>query len=380
MEMRTHPIRIALLALVALGVTAFGVYRGFLHSTTQQIAAAAEGAVPVRIAGPGTVQARVPVTLSARVTAAVTELHADQGDAVKRGQLLARLDDRDLAAKRATVAGQQDALARNAKAARANIAKAQADLDLARSKHRRDAELFAKGYLSPAALDAASAALRAAEANLDNSGETLAAREADAGTLAQEARFADAVLSFTRIVAPMDGVIIQRSAEVGSIAAPGAPIFRMVDPATLWVTARIDESQVGKVAPGQRARIRLRTGEEHSGTVARIARQGDAATREIEVNVAFDAPPARFAIDQQAEVVIVAGSESGVVVPVGALVREKGRQGVLVLRGGRAAFQAVETGAGDGERIVVRKGIAAGERVLVQPQGVAPGARVKPRE
>lgn len=378
--MKTNRFRFALLALAALGLAAFGLYRGFLHSTPQQTAAAAEGVVPVRITGPGTVQARVPVTLSARVTATVTELHADQGDAVKRGQLLARLDDRDLAAKRGAVAGQQEALGRNAKAARANIAKAQADLDLAGSKHRRDAELFAKGYLSQASLDASSAALRAADANFDNSRETLAAREADAGTLAQEARFADAVLSFARIVAPMDGVIIQRSAEVGSIAVPGSPIFRMVDPATLWVSARIDESVVGKVAPGQRARIRLRTGEEHSGTVARIARQGDAATREIEVNVAFDAPPARFAIDQQAEVVIFAGSESGMVVPVGALMQEKGRQGVLVLRDGRAAFQAVETGAGDGGRIVVRKGVAAGDRVLIQPQGVTPGARVKPRE
>ena len=89
---------------------------------------------------------------------------------------------------------------------------------------------------------------------------------------------------------------------------------------------------------GQPASIRLRTGETLPGKVARIARQSDAATRELEVDVAFDAPPARFAIDQEAEVAIVTGEETGLVVPVSALVRDgAGRQGVLVVADGRAS-------------------------------------------
>jgi multidrug efflux pump subunit AcrA (membrane-fusion protein) len=68
----------------------------------------AHGEVQMRIDGPGTVQARVPVTVSARISAQVVSLHADHGDRVKRGQLLALLDDRDLAAKRAAaVAGRE---------------------------------------------------------------------------------------------------------------------------------------------------------------------------------------------------------------------------------------------------------------------------------
>lgn len=375
--MNSNRIGIALLAIAALGAGAFGVYRGFFHATPVQTVAARQGVVPVRITGPGTVQARIPVTLAARVTATVSALHADQGDVVKRGQLLARLDDRDLSARRASVTGQQDALARNAKAARANIAKAQADADLARSKRRRDAELFATGYLSQASLDASDAALRAAEANLDGTKETFAAREAETGTLLQEARFADAVLSFTRIVAPMDGVIIQRSAEVGSTVVPGSPMFRMVDPATLWVATRIDESVVGRVRTGMPASIRLRTGDVLPGKVARIARQSDAATRELEVNVAFDAPLERFAIDQEAEVTIHAGEDKGLVLPVGALVQAQGKQGVMIVRDGRARFQAVETGAADAAMVLIRRGIAAGNSVIAAPQGVKPGARVR---
>src|SRR3989304_1250146 len=95
------------------------------------------------------------------------------------------------------------------------------------------------------------------------------------------------------------------------------------------------------------ASIRLRPGETLSGKVARIARQSDAATRELEVNVAFDAPPERFAIDQEAEVTISAGEEKGIVVPVAALVQDQGKQGVLVVRGGRAEVQGVQTGAAE---------------------------------
>ena len=375
--MKTSRFRIALLALAALAAAAFGFYRAFLYATPLQTVAAAEGVVPVRITGPGTVQARAPVTLSARVTATVTRMQADQGDAVRRGQVLALFDDRDLVAKRGSVAGQQETLLRNVKAARANVAKAQADLDLARSKQRRDADLFAKGYVSQATLDASIAAMRSAEAGLDNAGATLAARESESGTLAQEARFADAVISFARIVAPMDGVIVQRLAETGNTVVPGSPIFRMVDPAALWVATRVDESVVARVRMGMPASIRLRTGETLPGTVARIARQSDAATRELEVDVAFDAPPERFAIDQEAEVTISAGEEKGLVVPVAALVQNQGRQGVLVVRDGRAQFQGVQTGAAGAATVVIRKGMAAGEAVIATPQGVKPGTRVR---
>jgi len=375
--MKTIRFRIVLLALAALAAAAFGLYRAFLHATPLQTVAAAEGAVPVRITGPGTVQARAPVTLAARVTATVTRLHADQGDAVRRGQVLALLDDRDLVAKRGSVAGQQETLLRNVKAAQANLAKAQADLELARSKHRRDADLFGKGYLSQAALDASIAALRSAEAGLDNASATLAARGAESGTLAQEARFADALISFARIVAPMDGVIVQRLAETGNTVVPGSPIFRMVDPAALWVATRVDESVVARVRTGMPASIRLRTGETLSGRVARIAWQSDAATRELEVDVAFDAPPERFAIDQEAEVTISAGEEKGLVVPVAALVQNQGKQGVLVVRDGRAQFQGVQTGAADAATVVIRSGITVGDAVIAAPQGVKPGTRVR---
>lgn len=364
-------------ALVVIAVGALA-WTSLLRTVEVPIVDAAQGTVAVRVVGPGTVQARVPVTLAARITATVRQLDADVGDAVRRGQTLGLLDERDLAARRGVVGAQREAVARNVKAAQAAVAKAQAELELASSRQRRDAELLRTGFVSQSVLDASQAALRAAEANLDNARAVLAAREAEAQALAQELRYADTVLSFARLVAPMDGVIIARTAEIGATVVPGTPVFRMVDPATLWIATRVDESVVGRVRAGQPATIRLRTGETLAGKVARIARQADAATRELEVNVAFDSPPARFAIDQQAEVTIDTGGEDGIVVPIASLARDaEGRRGVLVVADGRTQFRPVQTGNADGERVLVRQGLAAGERVVAQAQGMGANQRVR---
>ena len=162
------------------------------------------------------------------------------------------------------------------------------------------------------------------------------------------------------------------------MVVPGAALLRLVDPATLWIAMRVDESVVGRVQVGQVASIRLRSGETLAGKVARISRQSDAATRELEVNVAFDMPPARFAIDQEAEVAINAGDMSGIKVPLTALTRDRdGRQGVLVVVDSRTQFRPVQTGASDAQSVLIGKGLAVGERVVAKADAVKAGMRVQ---
>jgi len=376
--MSKRTIVVASVAAVVIAAAGAAYYR-FWRAVPVTTVEAVQGRVALRVTGPGTLQARVPVTLSSRITATVARIDADVGDIVKRGQLLAVLDDRDLAARRAVAGGQQDASVRNIEAAQATVAKAQADLELAQSKHRRDSELLRSGFLSQSSLDTSAAALQSALANLDNARAGLAAREAENLALAHEVRYSDTVLSFTRIIAPSDGVVILRQAEMGTTVVPGSPIFRLADPATLWIAMRVDESAVGRVMAGQTASIRLRTGETHAGKGARIARQSDAATRELEVNVSFDSPPERFAIDQEAEVTILAGEDTGTVVPLPALVRDReGRQGVLVVSDARTSFRPVDTASADAQQVIVSKGLASGERVVAPAAGVKAGMRVRP--
>lgn len=362
-----HRRLVVAIAVVAAAAAAFAWWR-FGRAPAVPTVTAQAGKVPMTIVGPGTVQARVPVTLSARVTATVASVSADVGDAVRAGQVLAVLDDRELRARREAIGNQQASLAQQVEAARAGVARARADLELAHLKQKRDADLLRQGFVSQAVFDASHAALKAAQAALESAEATLAARQADQGTLAQEARVSDTQVGYTRLSAPMDAVVIQRLAEPGTTVAPGTSILRLVDPATLWVATRVDESVVSSVQPGQPASIRLRSGETVPGKVARIAMQSDAATRELDVHVAFASPPPRFAIDQEAEVRIDVGAEEGLVIPQEALTRDReGRVGVMKLVEGRARFTPVTAGAAHGGRVVVRQGLAAGDAVVARP-------------
>lgn len=369
---------ILLVVAVLAAVSGALAYWRFLRAVTVPVAVVQAGRVPVQVIGPGALQARVPVTLSARVTSTVVSVSVDVGDPVRAGQVLAMLDDRELAARRAAVASQQVSLAQQVEGARAGVARARADLDLARLKLARDADLLRQGFVSQAAYDASNAAAQGSQAALDGADATLAARQADQATLVQEARVADTQVGFTRLAAPMDAIVTQRLAEPGTTVAPGTPILRLVDPATLWVATRVDESAVARVKPGQAATIRLRSGEIVPGRVARIALQSDAATRELDVHVAFVEPPRRFAIDQEAEVRIGVGHDEGPVIPLASLTRDRdGRQGVLQVVDGRARFTPVILGATDDARAAVRQGLAAGDTVVASPGGVRDGQRVQ---
>lgn len=372
--------RTAVAAVVAVALLVAGaLYWRFLRAVPVPIVEVSEQAVPAQVVGPGTVQARVPVTLSARVTSTIVAVASDVGDRVRAGQVLVTLDDRDLTSRSAAIASQQASLARQVEAALAAVTKAQADLDLARSRQARDRDLHRQGFLALAALDATNAATTAAQAALDGARATLAARRADEDTLRQEARLAGAQLTYARLLAPMDAVVTQRLAEPGTTVAPGTPILRLVDPASLWVATRVDESVVARVQPGQPAQVRLRSGEVLPGRVARLALQSDAATRELDVHVAFDTPPQRVAIDQEAEVRIDVGHDRGPVVPLPALLRDRGgRQGVLKVVDGRTRFTPVAFGAAHDGRVLVREGLAVGDSVVADARGVVDRQRVRP--
>jgi HlyD family secretion protein len=369
---------LAAAGVLVVAAAALGSWR-LLRVEPVAASAVAPGSVEAWVTGPGTVQARVPVTLSARLTSTVMQVEADVGDLVQRGQRLVVLDARDLSARRSAVLSQQVSIARQVEAAEAAVAKADADLELASARQRRDADLHGKGFVSVASLDSSTAATRSAEAALLGARATAAARRADQLALRQEGIVAETQVGHAQLVAPMAGVVTQRLVEPGTTVGPGTPILRIVDPASLWVTTRVDEAVVEKVRPGQAAVIRLRSGTFVRGRVTRIAMQSDAATRELDVQVSFVEAAPRVAIDQEAEVRIATGRESGLVVPVSALIPDaNGRSGVLRILDGRARFVTVETGPSSEGRVLVRSGLRAGEVVASDASQVRSGMRVRP--
>lgn len=363
-------------AVLLSAVAVFGLRH--LGADSVAMVMAQRGEVLSQVSGPGTVQARVPLTLSARITSTVTAVTVDVGDGVRAGQVLVVLEARDLAARQAAAVRQQQSLASQVQAAAAGVLKARADLELARIRESRDADLHAQGFLSPAAIDASVAAARAADALLRNSEATLDARRADQAAAAEELVIARTQVSFTRLVSPMSGIVIQRLIEPGTTVAPGTPVLRLVDPATLWIAMRVDEALIEKVVIGQPATIRLRSGTVVPGRVARFNLQSDAATRELEVNIAFTTLPARVALDQEAQVHIEVAREHGLVLPATAVGFDPaGRASVLRVSSGRTHLTPVQVGLAHDGMVVVRGGLVEGALVVADARSAKPGVRVQ---
>lgn len=299
-----------------------------------------------QVYGNGTVEARVVVNVASKITGRIVEVGADQGEMVKRGQVLARLDTSELDAQHQQARATLALAEKNAARFRALAAK-----DLV---SRQEAEQYETAFLL--------------------------AKEA---AVASHSRLADAT-----IVAPEDGLIIRRLLEPGATVTAGVPIFLLADPRTVWVKANVDESQLGGLAPGQPAVISLRSapGEKIPGQVARLGRESDRVTEELEVDVDFAQPRADFRLGEQAEVWITAGSRRGAwSLPKGALVFREGRRGVWRIEQGRLRFQEITIGIENQQGMVeVVAGLDAQATVAMAPaekmQRFSEGQRVRVRQ
>ena len=363
--------------IIALLILAFAGYKFFWYRPPVAVVIVKKAEIQGRVHGPGTVQSRVPVTVSAKITGILEKLYVDQGDKVKKGRLLAELDSAELRAREAAAHAAKGRAQRDLARAQADLIKSQANLALAQSNYQRDLEVFKPGYISPAAFDTTKAALRVAESDVTANEATVKALEAAVNQAQSETRAAKALFGYTRILAPMDGVITVRKAEVGDTVSPGTPIFQMVN-YEIWAASWIDETKIAPLREGQKASIRLRSGRVFGGEVARLNKEADTVTRELEVDVKFDSLPNPLVIGEETEVDIDTGGQTAPAVPLSAIVERNGSKGVLVAESDRAVFRRVTVGLADDKRAAILDGLKEGELVILNPSGIKPGKKVRP--
>ncbi|ACM19094.1 efflux pump, RND family, membrane fusion protein [Geotalea daltonii FRC-32] len=300
--------------------------------------------------GNGTVEAKVVVGVSSKITGRIVELYADQGDRVKRGQLLAKLDNDDfLQQEQQSLAGLNRSAA-SLNVVQANLQKAKASLVLAEKNANRFKNLAEKNLVSKLEAEQYDTACRVAR-------EEVARSQAEVKAMHMEQRASRANLGFARskasdtlIYAPQDGIIITRDLEQGATVTPGVSIFTMADPRVVWVKANVDESQLKGVAIGKKAMITLRSSaaEPVPGRVARLGHQSDRVTEELEVDVAFTDTLKDFRLGEQADVYIVTGTKKDAPsLPSAAIVTKEKKRGVWVIVEGRLAFRPVTVGIED---------------------------------
>src|SRR4030042_1411706 len=287
-------VSIVILILIFLG------YRLFWYRPPVAVIVVKKVEIQGKVNGPGTVQSRVPVTVGAKITGILEKLYADQGSRVRKGQLLAELDMAELRARAAAAREAKNRTQSDLARARADLLKTQANLDLARSNYQRDMELFKPGYISQAAFDNTKAALKVAESEVSASQAIVEAVKEQVAQAESETHAAEAIFAYSRILAPMDGLVTVRKSEVGDTVAPGTPIFQMVD-YKIWAASWIDEAKIAQLREGQKASIKLRSGRVFQGEVVRLNKEADTVTRELEADVKFDTLPNPLVIGEEPE-------------------------------------------------------------------------------
>lgn len=319
---------------------------------TVEVGAASAGAVRVFDA---VLQPLRQATLTAQVGGNVLDLRVQAGAAVKRGQPLVRLDDRE--ARAAT--------------ARSDAAIAQADAELrhARQALERQRELKASGFVSQAAVDAADNQFRAASAALRQ---------------AQAARTQSAVAQgFAELVAPFDGIVLATFVEAGDLALPGRALLTVYEPGRLRAVAQVPASRAAAANAATQVEVRLADGRSLAPIARELLPAADPVSQTVEWRLALPADAAGARPGQtvriSARVAADGAAPARPSVPREAVLQRGELTAVYVATDRGFALRALRLGAAAGGAVEVLAGLKPGERIAFDPvkaglQGAVPGA------
>ena len=320
--------------------------------------------------------------LSSKAQGRLEWLGVLEGSLVKQGEIIARLESRDVRAS-------LDQAAAQVSVARANQDQAAAELRDAELAARRSTELLEQKYISVSENDANVARLAKARAALASSLAAITAAEASR-------RVAEVAVDQTQIRAPFDGVVLTRNANVGDNITPfsaaanskGA-VVTIADMNTLEVEADVSESSIGKVKVGQPCEIQLDALPDIrlAGEVSRIVPTVDRSKATVMVKVRFVERDPRVLPDMSAKVALLekavpeAERKAVTAVQPGAIVERDGRKLVFLVKDERVKVMEVKTGAGVGVKVgeLVRvEGVQPGDKLVLNPdEKLRDGARVK---
>ena len=364
--------RRALTWLIVAALAGFAIYK-FKFAPVPAVAhTVARGEIVAEVMGTGTLESRVKTTVSARIQERLAEVLADQGDSVKAGQLLARLDAAEASQQVAIVEATLAAAKQTAERVRADLARSEAVLAQAQLDHKRQSGLVATKAVAQSDADKSAEALRVAEADLKRSHATIGEAEGQIVVAEKNLLFRKEQLAFTEIHSPYDGLIIRRDRDPGDVVVPGASLMQVISLGELWVSAWVDETAMPALATDQPARIVYRSepGRSYPGKISRLGREMDRETREFLVDVRATELPKNWTIGQRAEVFIeTARQADAVLLPPAFLVWKAGRAGVFVNANGKAQWREVTPGLRGKDHVGIAQGLSAGDQVVRAPDG-----------
>ncbi len=345
----------AVIAAAAASVAVLAlVPRAALAAELPAVAARAGGA-GVATAFDGVVEAVRQTVVAAQVPGAVVQLSAKVGDRVTAGQVLLRLDAR--------------AADQSAAASDAQVLAARAALDVATKDFERQRQLFQKNYISQAALERAESEFKSTQAQVNSQLAQAGAARTQSG--------------FYVVRAPFAGVVSEVPVSLGDMAMPGRALVTLYDPAALRVTAAVPQSLSAGLATGALPRVEfpgLAAAQQWVNPVrSQVLPTVDPSTHTVQVRADLPAGLAALTPGMYARVWIpvqasspALGVAAPLLVPKSAVVRRAELTGLYVQAAdGKALLRQVRLGRTEGDQVEVLTGLAAGEKVVTDPQAAA---------
>ena len=303
----------------------------------------------------GTVRAFQTSQLASQAMGTITQVRVREGDHVRRGEVLALLD------QSAPSAALDRAVATEA-AANNELAAAESDLALAEATLSRYRILWDKQIVSRQQFDEIIARRESAVAHRD----LARAAQLQAKAAVTEAR---AVLDFTRVIAPFDGVVTERRLDPGAMASPGLPILTVEDVSRYRLEAAVNENDLRYVHLGDRVPVSIDALENNSevGRVVQIVPSADPASRSFVVKLEISGnKDLRSGLYGRAQ--FSRGQKYALLIPQTAVVERGQLRACYVLdQSGMASLRYVTLGRVSGSQVELLAGVQAGERLVVQP-------------
>jgi HlyD family secretion protein len=362
---------VALLVVGALAVTAILLSTRYLVPKPAELMPVAPAFFQAKIKGPGTLDAINKANVSSSLQGVITALNVDRNDVLRKGDIIAEISADELKAQLSVSRASQEAARKVVEAAYADSRRAEATLANARSTLARQEELQSSGASSRSALESAQTAVQQGEADLSKAQSAIRQAEAQEAEAAATVEMNQAQLDKSVIRAPIDGIVVERDLNLGDVVSPGTAIVELVDPSSIVLTARFDESAIASLSQGQDVTITFNSQGEApiNGKVRRIGRQVDTETREFTVDITPQRLPSNWAMGQRGDAVIALQGRSDVMsVPSSSITQNDGHPGVWAVVKGRAAWRPVELGSIGGNQVEVRRGLNKGDIVMTDPK------------
>jgi HlyD family secretion protein len=384
----------AVIAILLVVVGLMAATRGGTKIDPTKLAKVERGDLAKSVVATGKIEPITKVEIKSKASGIVKKLLVDAGDKVKRGQVLAELDREEIAARVAQARAQMQASEASLHASEADLERAKVDAEgvdvpMLRRAYERAQGMAKDGVVSAANLDdaqknyvmsvnkqnGARAQVTVLKAKI---GQAQAQVEQDRANLKQLAE----QLSYTTIESPLDGVVLSRDVEVGDavssilVLGSGATlVMTLGDTSEVYVKGKVDESDIGKVYLGQRARIKVESFKDKSftGKVTKIAPMGvekDNVTT-FEVRVSINNPGGELKAMMTANAEIILEEHKNVLqIPEGAILYDKDKKASVEIPNPKAKEGkeklAVNIGISNGAKTEVLSGLKEGDQVVLQ--------------